>query len=96
MSNQNDFVQPAATVYLGSAPQSGVFYECKTTSQYCLATGDKQKNGKHIVYMHDLFCGPRKKVVKVGMDDYWFSGWKRCETVPARVYALLTEARNAK
>lgn len=95
MANEIDFVQPAETVYLGSSPRSGVIYVWSnqgTPSQYCIATGEQMKNGKHIVHIHDVFCGPRKKVVKVGMDSQWFGQWKRAEVVPGRVHALLTAA----
>lgn len=92
-TTQNDFVQPAETVHLGSSPRKGVFYVWHSggvASQYCVATGEQMKNGKHIVYMHDVFCGPRKKVVRVGMDSQWFAQWKRAEVVPGRVHALLS------
>jgi hypothetical protein len=99
-TNETDFVQPPVAVYLGEAPQRGVFYVWHSMvgapSQYCIATGERMKNGKHIVYIHDLFCGPRKKVVKVGMDLAYFAQWRRAEIVPARAYRLLSEALSTK
>jgi hypothetical protein len=99
-TNGTDFVQPPATMYLGDVPQRGIFYVWHSMvgapSQYCIATGERMKNGKHIVYIHDVFCGPRKKVVKVGMCSTHFAQWKRAEIVPARAYRLLSEALSAK
>ena len=98
-TNETDFVQPPAAMYLADAPQRGVFYVWHSggvPSQYCVATGERMKNGKYVVYIHDLFCGPRKKVVKVGMDSTYFAQWKRAETVPARTYRLLSEALSTK
>ena len=92
-STENDFVQPATTVYMGNAPQAGVFYVSRNVpTNYFVATGERMKNGKYVMHMHDVHCGPRKKVVRVGVDSHWFAQLKRAEIVPGRVHALLTAA----
>ena len=51
---------------------------------------------KTLAYMHDLFCGPRKKVVRVGMDAAWFAQqWKRAE-VRARSRARTSDCSSRK
>lgn len=93
MTNEIDFVQPAETVHLGSSPRSGVIYVSRNVpTNYFVATGERMKNGKYVMHMHDVHCGPRKKVVRVGIDAHWFAQLKRAEIVPGRVHALLTAA----
>lgn len=48
-TTQNDFVQPAETVHLGSSPRKGVFYVWHSggvASQYCVATGERVRSAQ--------------------------------------------------
>lgn len=94
-ANGTDFVQPPATVYSGDWPQAGIFYTWShdgVVCHYFLATGERMKNGKFVVYQHDVHHGRNKRVTRTGMDLDWFRSLKRADIVPARVHALLTAA----
>lgn len=90
-----DYTQPPETIYTGASPQRGVFYvltQRGEPSHYAVGTGHRLKNGKHVVLVHDLDAGPRRKVVRVSMDAAWLAQWQRAQTVPERAHKLLNEA----
>jgi hypothetical protein len=92
-----DFLQAPEALYIGSAPQAGVIYTWANrdgnVTQYMVPTGERLKNGKHVVRFIDIMDRGQRYAYKVKartyMDPSWFAQWKRATTVPARVHAAL-------
>lgn len=100
----DDFNQPPETVYSGDWPQTGVIYQTIPSTrlpgsepQYCMPTGERMKNGKHVVRLidpNDRGQSRTYRVKRVGVDAQieWKGTWHRSTVVPARIHASLVRS----